>query len=144
MSPLYNSQLVANTPLQAVMPDQIIPATLLNAETPAAGQASLACALASRGPEGQLTPVALRFSCPLGIGGGVFEIQTADVDADAEYTAVAFGGATPGTVASANFAGGGSSAAGTSTARVELLVRARFLRVVCTTAPAQPVTVTVE
>ena len=135
--PAYNSQKISNSPLVAVMPDQIVPVTLLNAETPANGQASLACALAGRTPASQLTPVAVSFSCPLGLGAGVFQIQDADFDADAEYTSINFNGATPGVVnAAAQNAGG--------TARVELIIRARFLRVLCITAPSNPVTVTVE
>lgn len=135
--PLYGSQAATNSPLQAVTPDQVVPATLFNAETPQATQASLSCALMTRGPLGQLTPVAIRFSCPLGMGAGVFQIQDADFDAAAEFDSIAFGGATPGTVAAANMNASG-------VARVELIIRGRFVRVLCTTAPSNPVTVTVE
>lgn len=137
MSPAYNSQVATNSPLVAVAPDQLVPATLLNAEIPVAGSASLACALMPRTPTGQLTPVAVRFSCPLGIGAGVFQIQDADFDAAAEYTSINFGGATPGVVNS-------TSVNASGVARVELIIRARFLRVLCVTAPSNPVTVTVE
>lgn len=137
MSPAYNSQTLSNSPLQAVMPDQVVPAVLLNAETPAGGTASLSCALASRTPSSQLTPVAVRFSCPLGIGAGVFQIQDADFDADAEYGSIGFGGASPGVVNSTSVNAGG-------VARVELIIRGRFLRVLCVTAPTNPITVTVE
>jgi hypothetical protein len=135
--PPYNSQTTSNSPLQAVTPDQVVPAVLLSAEVPVAGTSSLACALMPRTPTGQLTPVAVRFSCPLGIGPGVFQIQDADFDADAEYDSISFNGANPGTVASAQL-----NAAGVG--RVELLVRARFLRVKCITAPSNAITVTVE
>lgn len=135
--PAYGSQVTSNSPLVAVMPDQAVPVTLLNAETPAAGQASLACALAARVPQSQLTPVAVRFSCPAGMGAGVFQIQDADFDTNADYCSINFGGANPGTVAAAQLNASG-------VARVELIVRGRFLRVLCTTAPANPVTVTVE
>ena len=64
-------------------------------------------------------------------------LQTEDFDAAAEYTSIPFGGATPGVVNAASMNAGG-------VARVELIVRARFLRVLCTTAPGNPVTVTVE
>jgi hypothetical protein len=137
MSPAYGSQVTSNSPLQAVTPDQVVPATLFSAETPVAAEASLAVALMPRTPTGQLTPVAVRFSCPGGVGAGVFQIQTADFDAAAEYVSEPFNGASPGTVAAANFNANG-------VARVELIVRARFLRVLCTTAPSNPVTVTVE
>ena len=137
MSPAYGSQAATNSPLVAVMPDQTVPVTLLNAETPANGSASLACALAARTPNSQLTPVSVRFSCPLGIGAGVFQIQDADFDAAGEYDSIAFGGANPGQVAAAQM-----NAAGV--ARVELIIRARFLRVLCVTAPGNPITVTVE
>lgn len=135
--PPYGSQAISNSQLQAVMPDQVVPAVLLSAEIPGVGAASLACALASRMASGQLTPVSVRFSCPLGIGAGVFQVQDADFDAAAEYTSIPFGGATPGVVNAASMNAGG-------VARVELIVRARFLRVLCTTAPGNPVTVTVE
>lgn len=135
--PPYGSQAISNSQLQAVMPDQVIPATLLSAEIPGIGAASLACALASRMASAQLTPVSVRFSCPLGIGAGVFQIQDADFDAAAEYDSIPFGGATPGVVNSTTVNASG-------VARVELIVRARFLRVLCTAAPSNPVTVTVE
>lgn len=135
--PAYGSQATSNSPLVAVMPDQAVPVTLLNAETPLAGQASLACALAGRNPNSQLTPVAVRFSCPLGMGAGVFQIQDADFDSAGEYVSIGFGGANPGVINNASLNASG-------VARVELILRGRFLRVLCTTAPGNPVTVTVE
>jgi hypothetical protein len=135
--PAYGSQAVTNSPLQAVMPEQTVPVTLLNAETPVAGTASIACALAGRKPESGLTPVALRFSCPLGIGAGVFQVQDADFDAASEYDSIGFGGANPGQVTSAGLNANGVG-------RVELSIRGRFLRVLCVTAPSNPITVTVE
>lgn len=136
--PAYGSQLASNSPLLALDAGQAVPVVLLNAETPVAGAASLACTIPARTASGGLQPVAVRFSCPLGIGAGVFQIQDADVDAAAEYGSIGFNGATPGTVASANFI------APSTTARVELVLRAKFLRVLCVTAPGNPVTVTVE
>lgn len=135
--PAYGSQVTSNSPLQAVMPDQVVPATLLNAEIPGNGVASLACALAPRTPHGQLTPVAIRFSCPLGIGAGVFQVQDADFDADGEYDSIGFGGAQPGVVNS-------TSVNASGVARAELLIRGKFLRVLCVTAPSNVITVTVE
>lgn len=137
MSPAYNSQAASNSPLQSVARDQAVPATLLNAETPANGVASLAVALMPATASGQLTPVAVRFSCALGMGAGVFQIQDADFDAAAEYDSIGFNSANPGQVTSSNFNASG-------TARVELLVRGRFLRVLCVTSPSNPITVTVE
>jgi len=133
--PLYGSQATTNSPLQAVRDDQVVPVTFFSAETPAAGQASIAAGLMPATPDGQLGPVAFRFSCPLGIGAGVFQIQDADVDAAGEYDSISFGGASPGTVASANMNASG-------VARVELILRARFVRILCVTAPSNPVTVT--
>lgn len=135
--PAYGSQATSNSPLVAVMPDQAVPVTLLNAEIPAAGAASIACALAGRVPASGLTPVSVRFSCPGGIGAGVFQIQDADFDAAADYCSIAFGAASPGTIAAANMNASG-------VCRVELLLRGRFLRVLCTTAPGAATTVTVE
>jgi hypothetical protein len=138
--PAYGSQLTSNSPLVAVTPDQTVPATLLNAETPAAGAASIAVALMARTANAEgLRAVAVRFSCPLGIGAGVFQIQDADfVDAaGADFDSINFGGATPGVVNSSVMNASGVS-------RVELLLRGRFLRVLCTTAPSNPITVTVE
>jgi hypothetical protein len=137
MSPAYGSQITSNSPLVSVTRDQIVPAVLLSAETPPANAASLAVALMPTTPTGQLTPVSVRFSCPLGLGAGMFQIQTADFDAAAEYTSENFNGGTPGTVAAANLNASGVG-------RVELIIRAKFLRVLCTTAPTNPVTVTVE
>lgn len=137
MSPLYNSQAATNSPLVAVMPDQVVPVTLFAAETPASGAASIAAAIAARHPEAGLQPVAFRFSCPLGIGAGVFQIQDADFDAAGEYDSVNFGGATPGQIAAANMNASG-------VARVELTIRGRFVRVLCVTAPSNPITVTAE
>jgi len=142
MSPAYGSNVTSNSPLQAVTPDQQVPATLFSAETPAAGEASLAVALMPRTPTGQLTPVSVRLSCPLGLGAGVFQIQTADVvptgdTAGVDFCSEGFNGANPGTISSSNVNASG-------VARVELILRARFLRVLCVTAPSNPVTVTVE
>jgi hypothetical protein len=135
--PAYGSQATSNSPLVAVMPDQAVPVTLLNAEIPATGAASLACALASRNPTGQLTPVSVRFACPGGIGAGVFQIQDADFDAAADYCSINFGAGTPGQIAAGNMNASG-------TCRVELIVRGRFLRVLCVTTPGAAITVTVE
>lgn len=142
--PLYGSQATSNSPLVAAAIDQAVPVTLLNAETPVAGAASLACALPARSASGGLQPVAVRFSCPLGFGAGVFQIQDADIDAAVEYTSIGFNGANPGTVTSGSFNGSGAGGAGSGVARVELLLRGKFLRVLCVTAPGNPVTVTVE
>ena len=137
MSPAYGSQAATNSPLQAVMPDQLVPVAVFSAETPASGEASLAVALAPHGGPGQLTPVSVQFSCPLGIGAGVFQIQDADNDVAADYCSINFGSGTPGQVTSTNVNASG-------VARVELIVRGRFLRVLCVTAPSNPITVTVE
>jgi hypothetical protein len=113
-----------------------VPAIVLNAETPAAGAKSIAVALQSRLPNAPLKPVAVQLECPLGLGAGVFQIQDSDVDTDADFTSIAFGGAQPGqiTIASVNANG---------VARVELVLQARFLRILCVTAPGNPVTIRV-
>lgn len=137
MSPAYNSQVATNSPLVAITHDQVVPVTLFSAETPVAGEASLAAAVMPRAQSGGLTPVAFRFSCPAGIGAGVFQIQDADVDAAAEYDSINFGGASPGVVNAAAMNASGVT-------RVELLIRGKFVRVLCTTAPSNPITVTAE
>jgi len=43
--PAYNSQAVRNSPLESIGPKDAAPAILLNAEMPAAAQASLAVAI---------------------------------------------------------------------------------------------------
>jgi len=134
MSPAYNSQAVYNGQLQAVFQGQPNPAVVLNNETPAAGQASLAVAIAAPTPSGYLSSVPVQFECPLGIGAGVFQIQDSDVDVAADYTSINFGGATPGQITSGSVNANG-------VARVELVVKARFLRILCVTAPSNPVTV---
>lgn len=134
--PPYGSQLVSNTPLQSVGADQVVPATLFNNESPILGQKSLACALQSKSPMGEdFQNISVRVSCPLGIGTTTIQVQTADFDADGEYT-------NEGTaIAPADFNG----VAGFGVARKQLqITRSRFLRVLIATAnPSNPITVTV-
>jgi hypothetical protein len=134
MSPLYNSQTISNSPLLMIALGDPNGVDLFLAETPSAGQASLAVAIQPRTASSGPTTVSLVFECPGGIGSGVFQIQDADEDEAAGYDSINFGGATPGTVASANMNASG-------VARVELQVAARFLRVLCTTAPGAATTV---
>jgi hypothetical protein len=134
MSPLYNSQVTSNSPLQMIAPGDPASVNLFNVETPVAGQSSIAVAIQPRTASSGPTTVSLEFSCPGGIGAGVFQIQDADVDADANYTSINFGGNSPGTIATANMNASGVT-------RVELQTAARFLRVKCTTAPGAAITV---
>lgn len=137
--PAYNSQATSNSPLQSVSPSDPpgVAPLLFNAETPASGTASIAVAIAPRAPFGGGTPtVTVQLECPLGIGSGVFQIQDADVDSAADYTSINFNSATPGQITTASVNASG-------VARVELLVAARFLRVLCVTVPGNPVTVRV-
>lgn len=137
--PLYNSQAVANSPLQSISPGDppSVAPLLFNAETPAAGQKSIAVAIVPRLPfGGGPATLTIQLECPLGIGSGVFQVQDADVDNDASYDSINFGGATPGQITS-------TSVNASGTARVELTTAARFARVACITAPSNPVTVRV-
>jgi hypothetical protein len=139
MSPLYNSQVLTNTPLQSVGKGDAVLPLLFSAETPLAGQASLAVALqpstVSSGPE----QFAIELRCPGGIGAGVFQIQDADTyDATGtNFTSINFNGLVPGQIDS-------TSVNASGTARVELTARARFVRLLCVTAPGAAVTVTVS
>jgi hypothetical protein len=133
--PAYGSQAATNSPLTAIRDDQVAPVTFFSAEVPVAGQASIAAALMPATPDAQLAPVAFRFSCPLGIGAGVFQIQDADVDAAPEYDSISFGGGSPGQITSASMNASG-------VARVELILRSRFVRILCVTAPSNAITVT--
>lgn len=134
MSPLYNSQALGGGQLASAWPGMPVDILLFNGETPAAGQASIAFALtpktASAGPQ----TVSLQFECPGGIGSGVFQIQDADNDVAADYCSINFGGASPGVVNSTTVNASG-------TARVELQTAARFVRVLCVTAPGAAITV---
>jgi hypothetical protein len=132
--PVYGSQTTTNSPLGSIMPGDKDSQLLFNNEIPGSGQASIAVAIAPRPFSNGPASVSLQFECPGGIGSGVFQIQDADVDAAANYTSIGFGGANPGTVASANMNTSG-------VARVELIVSGRFLRVLCTTAPGAAITV---
>lgn len=134
--PSYNSQAATNTPLTAIWDGMPVPAVVFNAETPAAGAKSIAVALQSRLPNAPLKPVAIQLECPLGLGAGVFQIQDSDVDTDADYTSIGFNGANPGQIVLANVNANG-------VARVELILQARFLRILCVTAPGNPVTIRV-
>jgi len=137
MSPAYAayaSQLTSNSPLGSIMPGEPASQLLFNNETPGSGTASIAVAIAQRPYTNGPTAVSLQFECPGGIGSGVFQIQDADFDVAGDYTSIGFGGANPGTVATGNMNASG-------VARVELLVSARFLRVLCVTAPGTPITV---
>jgi hypothetical protein len=138
----YGSEATSNSGLQAVTPDGTVPVTLFKAETPAAGAASLACAIMPRSnPGSQLNPIAIRCSCPLGLGAGVFQIQDADfyspTDGGVDFDSISFGGASPGQIVAENLNASGVG-------RVELIIRGRFLRILCVTAPSNPVTFTVE
>lgn len=134
--PLYNSQAATNSQLQSVFPSSPIPAIVFNAETPANGQKSLAVAIHPR-PDGGPRTVSVQLECPAGIGAGVFQIQDSDVDTDGDYDSLAFGGANPGQIVAANLNASGVG-------RVELQVQAKFLRILCVTAPGNPVTVRIS
>lgn len=136
--PAYGSQATSNSQLQCISGEDVLPVTLLNAETPIALQASIAVAIKPKTASGGPMRVSVVFKCPGGMGAGVFQIQEADQDLSAlDYTSINFGGATPGTVVAGSFNAGG-------TAKVTLDIRARFLRVLCTTAPGAAVTVQVS
>jgi hypothetical protein len=137
MSPAYNSQLVSNSPLQSIGQDAVVPVLVFSAETPVAGEASLAVAIQPRTASGGPAFVTVQLECPLGIGSGAFQVQDADVDAASAYDSINFGGASPGSIATGNLNASG-------TGRVELQVAAKFLRILCTTAPSNPVTVRVS
>jgi hypothetical protein len=135
--PPYGSQTTSNTPLGSIMPGDKDGQLLFNNEIPSSAQASLAVAIAQRPLPNGPASVSVQFECPGGIGSGVFQIQDADLDVAGDYTSIGFGGANPGTVATANMNASG-------VARVELLVSARFLRVLCATAPGAAITVRVR
>ena len=132
--PAYGSQATSGGQLTIIAPGDPASVNLFSAEIPVAGAASIAVAIAPKTASGGQQTVSLEFSCPGGIGAGVFQIQDADVDAAANYCSINFGGATPGTIATANMNASGVS-------RVELITAARFLRVLCTTAPGAAITV---
>jgi hypothetical protein len=135
--PLFNSQLTSNSPLQMIAPGDPAGVVLFNAETPANGQASIAVAIQPRTASSGPTTVSLQFECPLGLGAGVFQIQDSDgptLTEASNFTSINFGGGTPGQVVLANMNASGVS-------RVELQTAARGLRVLCVTAPGNPITV---
>jgi hypothetical protein len=133
MSPAYNSQLVSNSPLQSIGQDAVVPVLVFSAETPVAGEASLAVAIQPRTASGGPAFVTVQLECPLGISTGSFQVQDADVDVATAYDSISFGGASPGVIATGNLNASG-------TGRVELQVEGRFLRLLCIVAPANPVT----
>jgi len=139
MSPLYNSQALSNSPLEMVPVGSPAGAVLFNAETPGNGQASIAKAIQSKTVSGGQQSLSFQFECPLGLGGGVFQIQACDfMDvAGANFNSEGFGGANPGQVVLANMNASGVG-------RVELTINARFVRILCVTAPGNPVTVRVH
>lgn len=80
--PLYNSQLISNSPLNALYPGDTI--ALFNNETPLNNQASIMVAIAPK--EGREFPgVAVEFIWPADPGAFNFRIQGADTDTDAAY-----------------------------------------------------------
>lgn len=137
MSPAYNSQATSNSPLQMIAAGDANPALLFNNEIPASGEASIAVAVqANTANADGGAYVSIQLECPGGIGAGVFQIQDSDIcdTAGEDFTSINFNGATPGQITSANVNASG-------TARIELLTKARFIRVLCVTAPGAAVTV---
>lgn len=121
MCPLYNAQVVGGSPLTAIYPGDSFLA--FNAETPAAGQASQAVALAPKDADqpGSIS-VELTFSAAPGVF--EFDIQVSDTDADDDYIVVpAVGQITTAQAGKVK-----------SVARVELSpLVARFMRILCVT-----------
>lgn len=134
--PAYNSQALAGGNLQSISPGQGT-AVVFNAETPASGVASVACAIQAHSVSSGPQLVSVQFECPGGIGSGVFQIQDASEDVAADYCSINFNSATPGQVVTGNMNASG-------VARVELQVAARFLRILCVTTPGAAITVRIQ
>lgn len=115
--PPYGSQVYAPYP-------GLPPLALWNAESPASGSKSAAAAIVpSQVMAGETISVEIIFSqAP---GAFQIEIQTADTDADANYQTVP----TVGTITTVG-------ASSPTTVRAEIAIKARFLRLLMTTAPA--------
>lgn len=135
--PAYGSQTTTNSPLQSAGPGDVNEVLAFNAETPGSGTASIAVPLATRPFSNAPVGVSVQLECPSGIGAGVFQIQDADNDVAGDYASMNFGGSSPGQITSTTVNASG-------TGRAELLVTGRFLRILCVTAPGNPVTVRVR
>lgn len=128
--PLYNSQVISNSPVPALYPGDL-GVTLWNNEQPLAGQVSQQVAVA-RKDNGQPANISLEFTFPSNPGVFEFDILDSDTDAIDNYIVVpAVGQVT-------------NSAAGPAgvkfTARVELApFRGNFLAVQCVTPNANAV-----
>lgn len=132
MSPLYNSQVITNSPMVTIKPGDT--ATLFNAETPLSGQNSIAVNVAS-GPDRVLRGLAFEFVFAAAPGAFNYRIQGSDTDADSSYFTPGTGTVTAVTV----------EADGTSRARVELSPWvAKFARVNINAQNANGVAVTVK
>lgn len=80
--PLYNSQVISNSPLNCLYPGDTI--ALFNNETPQNNQASIAVAIAPK--EGRDLPgLSFDFTWPADPGAFNFRIQGANIDTDAAY-----------------------------------------------------------
>jgi hypothetical protein len=80
--PLYNSQVISNSPLHCIYPGDSF--TLFNAETPQTGQASIAVGIAPK--EGRDLPgLAFEFIWPADPGAFNFRIQGADTETNGAY-----------------------------------------------------------
>jgi hypothetical protein len=138
--PLYQAQAASNTPIFSLFPMDPAPVQILNGtEALVAGASSIAVAIApltvSGGPGEFIT---FLFQCPLGIGAGVLQIQESDLydAAGNNFTSVGFGNpiAFPGVVNAAAF-----NTTGSTSCKVTLQLRTRYVRVYCQTAPTNPV-----
>lgn len=128
--PTYGSQTISNSPLQSITSGAAQGAVVWNAETkagltspPANAPYSLAVAI-SMPPNGTMKRISVELAFSADPGTLAVEVQTADTDSDAYYSSEDFGGASPGQVTAVN---------AKFTARIELGVDARFVRLKMTT-----------
>lgn len=97
-----------------------------SAEVVTTGQKSISVSPVQRPGEGtEYVSIEISFNQAPGVFS--IQIQTSDTDADAFYNSEAFGGANPGVINAVN--------AG-NTARVELLIKAKFIRLLMAAQPA--------
>jgi hypothetical protein len=118
MSPAYSAS-SALAPLDGLYPGDS--KTVWSAEQPATGTKSQAVALAT-GFTPYSGPIYVSVELKFAAAPGAFtiEVQGSDTEADANYVSEGFGGNTPGQITTVN--------ATTFAARVELLVKCKFLR----------------
>lgn len=85
--PLYNSQVISNSPVQALQPGDALGVTLWNNEQPVAGQLSQQVAVA-RKDNGQSANISLEFTFPSDPGAFEFDIMDSDTDAIDNYNII--------------------------------------------------------